>query len=221
MAQKGDAGVTLNKAENIKNPFANKLKRNFFDSGMQRIASIPFVRNIIEYTKGAKDEDYMTLTSLLHWKSDSASITNEDLDRIFKNTFYDQGDKNWCSPQETVMHLLNKHAEQALNADECINFENKIVLSIAIRILAEKYMIAEINDASFTSSITSSQTEQLRQEFKKRELGTPETQEILDRVSLMTPENIHVNAFMYEPIIDISDAALRQLYSEVKELIAE
>ena len=221
MAQKGDAGIVLNKAGNIKNPFTNKLKKNFFDSGMQRVASIPFVRNIIEYTKGTKDEDYMTLTSLLHWKSDSASITNEYLDRIFKNTFHDQDDKNWSSPHEAVMDLLNEQAEQALNADECINFENKIVLSIAIRILAEKYMIAEINDASFTSTITSNQTEQLRNEFKKRNLGDPEIQEILGRVSLMTPENIHVNAFMYEPIIDISDAALRQLYSQVKELVDE
>ncbi|MHA7726418.1 hypothetical protein [Corynebacterium hesseae] len=221
MAQKSDTGVVLNRAENIRNPFTKKLKRNFFDSGMQRIASIPFVRNIIEYTKEEKDEDYTTLTSLLHWKCDSDSITNEDLDRIFKNTFHHQDDKSWSSPQETVMDLLNKQAEQALHDDEGINFENKIVLSIAIRILAEKYMIAEINDVSFTSTISNNQTERLRKEFKKRDLGNPKTQELLDRVSLMTPENIHVNAFMYEPIIDISDAALRQLYSQVKELIAE
>lgn len=221
MAQKSDTGVVLNRAENIRNPFTKKLKRNFFDSGMQRIASIPFVRNIIEYTKEEKDEDYTTLTSLLHWKCDSDSITNEDLDRIFKNTFHHQDDKSWSSPQETVMDLLNKQAEQALHDDEGINFENKIVLSIAIRILAEKYMIAEINDASFTSTISNNQTERLRKEFKKRDLGNPKTQELLDRVSLMTPENIHINAFMYEPIIDISDAALRQLYSQVKELIAE
>jgi hypothetical protein len=34
----------------------------------------------------------------------------------------------------------------------------------------------------------------------------------------MTPENIHVNSFMYEPIIDMSDVALRELYSQVKGL---
>ena len=221
MAQKGDTGVTLNKAEYIRNPFTKKLKGQFFSSGMQRIASIPFVRNIIEYTKGEEDEDYTTLTSLLHWKSDSASITNEDLDKIFKKTFHGQGGKAWSSPQEPVMELLTRQAEQAVNADEGINFENKIVLSIAIRILAEKYMISEINDPSFTGMITKNQTEKLRKEFRKRNLGTAEIQEVLERVSLMTSENIHVNAFMYEPIIDISDAALRQLYSQVKELKTE
>jgi hypothetical protein len=34
----------------------------------------------------------------------------------------------------------------------------------------------------------------------------------------MTPENIHVNSFMYEPIIDMSDVALRSLYAQVKTL---
>lgn len=221
MAQKGDTGVTLNKAEYIRNPFTKKLKGQFFNSGMQRIASIPFVRNIIEYTKGEEDEDYKTLTSLLHWKSDSVLITNEDLDKIFKTTFDGQENKAWSSPQESVVDLLKSKAEQAVDADEGINFENKIVLSITIRILAEKYMISEINDPSCTDSITHNQTERLRREFIKRNLGTPKIQEIIERVSLMTSENLHVNAFMYEPIIDISDAALRQLYSQVKELEAD
>lgn len=34
----------------------------------------------------------------------------------------------------------------------------------------------------------------------------------------MTPESIHVNAFMYEPIIDMSDTALRKLYRQAKKL---
>ncbi len=40
----------------------------------------------------------------------------------------------------------------------------------------------------------------------------------LDRVALMTPENIHVNSFMYEPIVDMSDDHLKKLYGDVKKL---
>jgi hypothetical protein len=32
--------------------------------------------------------------------------------------------------------------------------------------------------------------------------------ETIQRVLLMTPENIHVNSFMYEPILDMSDEHL-------------
>lgn len=37
-------------------------------------------------------------------------------------------------------------------------------------------------------------------------------------VVLMTVENIHVNSFMDEPIIDLSDTALRELYARAKSL---
>ncbi len=41
---------------------------------------------------------------------------------------------------------------------------------------------------------------------------------VLEKVNLMTPENIHVNSFMYEPLIDMSDYYLKTLYREVNEL---
>ena len=34
----------------------------------------------------------------------------------------------------------------------------------------------------------------------------------------MTAENIHVNAFMYEPLLDISNSHLKKLYDKVKTL---
>ena len=34
----------------------------------------------------------------------------------------------------------------------------------------------------------------------------------------MTPENIHLNSFMYEPILDMSSDELINLYQEIKSL---
>lgn len=218
MAQKGESKIVLSQAEHVNNPFIRGFKKNFFTEGMQRVASIPFVRNILEYTKGTEDADYIGLTSLLHWKDGSASLTNEELDRIFHDTFAGQEGKSWGSPKESVIDLVLQQADQALAADEGINFENKIVLSIATRILAEKYMVAGLRDPGFTDAIAANQTQALFRAFRSRGLGTPKDQETLDGVVLMTPENIHVNSFMYEPIIDMSDMALRDLYSQVKGL---
>ncbi|WP_218682750.1 HNH endonuclease, partial [Microbacterium sp. BF1] len=41
---------------------------------------IPFVRNLIEYSRGTDDDDYLKLTSLLHHKTDTASITQAELE---------------------------------------------------------------------------------------------------------------------------------------------
>ena len=53
--------------------------------------------------------------------------------------------------------------------------------------------------------------------FKELFGGDPAV-ETMERVGLMTPENIHLNSFMYEPILDMSDEHLRKLYQEVCDL---
>lgn len=218
-AQRTSTEVELVPASGIKNPFIRDFKPHFFDDPMKRIASIPFVRNILEYTKGDSDPDYLKLTSILHWKADSLSITNANLDTIFIGLFGGSG--SFRAPSDSVVDLVLTQARNAVSAPQGINFENKIVLSIAIRLLAEQYMEAAIGDSTFFSSITSSQTQVLHKEYRNRGLGSAEQRKVLDSVLLMTPENLHVNSFMYEPIIDLADEHLRKLYSDMIALAAQ
>lgn len=216
MAQKGESKVVLSKAVGVRNPFIKDFKLRFFEDGMKRAACIPFIRNILEYTKGETDAEYLQLTSLLHWKSDTAAITHQQLDSIFSNTFASAG--SWPVPGDSVVNLVIEQADLALTADEGANFENKIVMSIAIRLLSERHMVTELADSNFTDNIQANQTQALFKAYKNRGHGNADTRDVLDSVVLMTPENIHVNSFMYEPIIDMSDAHLRRLYTDVKKL---
>jgi hypothetical protein len=96
------------------------------------------------------------------------------------------------------------------------NLENKVVLSIAIRLTAEDVMMRWINDTSIVDGLLGNQTAELFKVFKN--LFSAHTREvaILDRVIMMTPEQIHLNSFMYEPLIDLSDYHLKELYRTVK-----
>lgn len=40
--------------------------------------------------------------------------------------------------------------------------------------------------------------------------------DLIEQVNLMTPENIHLNSFMYEPILDMAPEHLKRLYADVK-----
>ena len=91
MAAKTSSGLSIKQAEGIKNPFVNDWKREFFTDPKKRVASVPFLRNIIEYTRGENDPNFLKLTSLLHWKTDSGAITQADLDGIYNNLFEEKG----------------------------------------------------------------------------------------------------------------------------------
>lgn len=217
MVQRTADGLDLVPAAGIKNIFVNDWKLCFFEDARKRVAAIPFVRNIVEYTRGKEDRDYATLTSLLHWKDDSSTVTHGDLDSVYKRSFSDSG-QAWASPGEAVTATIAAEATACLQAPEGMNFENKIVLAIATRLVAEKHMVAKIDDSDFTSNIAANQTACLLRRYKELDGVSWDAARVLDEVALMTPENIHLNSFMYEPIVDMSDDHLRDLYRRVVKL---
>ncbi len=116
--------------------------------------------------------------------------------------------------------VLNEEVKKCIEAAEGVNFENKIVLSIAIRLETEKFMIAKITEVEPTFKPDGYTTRILSKKFKENCPDKLEPLEIIKRVLLMTPENIHLNAFMYEPIMDMSDEHLKLLYKDVCQICA-
>jgi len=216
MASKTATGLVLEQAAGIQNVFVKDWKPNFAIEPKKKIACIPFMRNLIEYTKDAADPDFVKLTSLLHWKVDSDQITIADLDAIFNGLF----SQNVTSADgaKTVMSLIEHEASECVKAPEGINFEHKIVLAMSTRLAAERFMVKRINNPAFVAGIDSNQTPKLLNKFRELFATELATMNVLQRVVLMTPENIHLNSFMYEPILDMSDGHLRKLYGEVLAL---
>ena len=216
MSQKTDEGVALIRAGGIKNPFINDFKPKFFSDAVRRVAAIPFIRNLLEYTRGDDDPGFVKLTSLLHWKSNTAAITQGELDTIFNDLFATSG--AWTNPDGLIIDMINEQADLCVGNGATMDLANKIMLSIAIRIAAEKFMVSRINDRVFFGGLRANQTSWLFTRYKQDFSGDATTIRTLDGVVLMTPEHIHVNSFMYEPILDMSDEHLSRLIAEVRAL---
>lgn len=193
MAEKSAAGITLRQATGIKNVFVNDWKINFYTDARKKLACIPFIRNLVEFTRGETDPDFIKLTSLLHWKTDSATITVQDLDTIYNTTFGTMGHS--ADLLKPVVDLIAEQARLCLTAGDGINFENKVALSIAIRLSAEKFMVDKIADPELVNAIATNQSQALLKEFIKGFPTETENIQVLQRVALMTPENIHLNSF--------------------------
>lgn len=178
------------------------------------ISSIPFVRNLAEYCD--RTIEFNRLTALLHIKTDTSAINFQDLENIYK-TIINKPNLTLPTPQRPVIDVIFEVADEITQEnDEQAELESKIILSIAIRLKAEAFMVGKIANQQFVDGITKNQTFELLKRYKRdfsHELGSIA---LMEQVNLMTPENIHLNSFMYEPILDMSPKHLKQLYNSVK-----
>lgn len=204
----------------IQNPF-HKWRSRLNEPNFA-IAYIPFMRNVIEYTQGTKNPDrtdnadYLTLTRMVHYKDETENLTVADYKTIFDNTFPNATFPN-IALETPILGQIFSTADNCQNADDGVNLEHKIVLSLAARIWAERYMIAKIRGDDPTFDPARKQTGELFQAFKEKFNNQADEISLLRRVNLITPSNIHINAFMYEPILDMGFGELVQLYQDVKE----
>ncbi len=214
--RKSPTEVALIEEKYQNNPF-NHWKNNLTTDRSMLIASIPFIRNIAEFT--GDQANFQGLTSLLHIKSDSRNITFQDLQNYHRAILKDQSNVVFDEPNEIVIDKIYEEADN-IQASVSVNvdLEKKIVLAIAIRLKCEEYLITKINDNQFCQSITKNQTFKLCERYNQDFPTETEIANLLDQINLMTPENIHLNSFMYEPILDLSDNHLKNLYQKAKDL---
>lgn len=180
------------------------------------ISSIPFYRNLCEYS--GKDTEYSKLTCFLHLKTtplDTLTVKISDLwnliNPFLNNTVFSGTDEDYYS---SVIRIANDCV--ADNTNEVL-LDNKLVIAIAIRLLTEKFMK---NTLTANGQVClDANKNQTRQWFKQvQPFLTPTQVAVIEEVNLITPESIHLNSFMFEPLIDISDWTLKDLYTRVLSL---
>lgn len=180
------------------------------------ISCIPFVRNLIEYIYDKNNSDYLLLTNILHIKNETYKLTVNDITDIFNKTLSLSIVPQY--PSKKIIELIIETANSLSRelSEESLDLENKIVLSIACRIKSEEFLIKELEKENINiSNISKNQTAQLYK-LAKTNLNLSDKQDkILIQVNLMTPENIHLNSFMYEPLLDTSETHLKELYKDI------
>ncbi len=217
MIRKNDAREIIFENGGYLKDFVKHIKDSQEDKDF--FALIPFVRNLIEYTRpqADKDNDYIKLTNCLHMKKDTETIKIQDISKIFDSVFGTERKKRKIEEDNSKLYFetIYNIAEEICKNENCnhIELQNKIIFSIAIRLKAEEWMLNKLNQ-EFES--TNNQTRELYDAIKK-ELSDDEKR-IIQKVLMITPENIHINSFMFEPILDISLDHLYTCFEEVKKL---
>ncbi len=201
-------------ADNLSdNPFAG-WKKNLTDS-VVLVASIPFVRNLAEYV--GNEETFGQLTSLLHIKEQTKTLTVVDLYGMYQSVFADGSCSDFSAINGTVFDLVMCACNEIVGIeDDDLSLEQKIALSVGIRLVAEDILIGKIDDPAYVAQIENKQTGKLIRKYEKSRNCDTAVLRTLKRVALMTPENIHLNSFMFEPILDMSGHHLKSLFTDIR-----
>ena len=227
--KKEDNTITLAQGQYVGSVFTNVLIKginNEQDSQKENahfVSIIPWVRNIVEYTQDNNADDYKKLTSCLHVKPDTDTLLVKDIYAIITdNVKQCKKTLSYASnntPIKEFIYQVADNLESETDLDE-IALENKTVLSMAIRLKLEDKIISLL--IGFDSQINSIKKDQTSELVKLLKNNKPREYDniksIIEQVQMMTPENIHVNSFMFEPLIDLSVVHLKKLYTDVKAL---
>lgn len=217
LATRTDRNIVLEQEKYKNSPFRLWTTRQRNDPSSY-IASIPFARNIAEYC--GYEATKSRLTSTLHIKPGTSNLLLSDVDQDLSRIINDYSPPTSPGRDVPYFDFLDETAASiAAEASSHLPLEKKIVLSIAIRLNAERYMIHELGGWSELSGITKNQTRALVNRYTNK---SPSSAALptLHQVQLMTPENIHLNSFMFEPILDLGAVHLVKLYLRTTALWA-
>lgn len=216
-----DGSIVLKRGQYRNDLFSYLIDGNH--NNKQLVSIIPFARNLVEYIEG-QSADYIQLTSCLHVKQGfTDKLTINDIINLIKNKFPQRCQKlQLLTPNPNIKNFIYGVADGIVaeaNPD-AIMIENKICLSIACRIKVEDYMIRQMshdtNLMQQVNNITSNQESVLFELYKG--ISNAHT-DLLEEVNMMTPESIHINSFMYEPLIDMAATHLVDLYNKCKTVL--
>ena len=185
-----------------KNKNISKNMENILDISNEEMLyfAIPYLRE----AKTILQEDTSLLTSCLHYKANTKSIRIKDILSFFpkKNLVIDE--------DKLYLDGLKEQANKMKDFDE-YDIAKKTILSICCRVFLEEKIID--NNINITEGINCNQFAYLKERYKD-ELNDDVVQ-LMDKVQLATPEFIHGNVFMYEPLVDIDGKYLKEIYKEV------
>ena len=225
IAQRNDEGIISitefkYQKDFFKNVIRSSIQNGDLDSEFKKkclIASIPFYRNLAEYS--GRNDDYKKLTCCLHYKTaplDTSRLMVSDIWGVISQFLENETLK---SGDEPYLQLLQDLAINILKDNDEVSLENKLVISIAARIEIENFMKAKIIEHEGTCP--DAENNQTREWFNKsKQYLTDNEKEIIEEINLITPESIHLNSFMYEPLIDISSWNLIEVYRKALALRA-
>ena len=180
------------------------------------ISCLPFLRNLIQLQNNAEDSNYKKVTKFLHYNPDIDSAMFSEINNIL-----DSFKVIRSFPDFKYLDELREIAKSIIydNSLNEMHLKEKVVLGLFIRIFTDKYMwkkYVEINrmNPSVAGELNQSKLlfDEIKNDLNKFELET------IQMALIVSPSFIHVNSFMFEPLVDVGTEKLKDVAKKIYNL---
>ncbi len=170
------------------------------------VALIPFSREIFKFNRKKN-----IFEGILHGSDECLKKIREEYQKFYGfGGDYNFGDEEL---ENKKISIFMEEVSCKIISDGSDKLVDKVVLALYIRISAEKFL----NNISENIKKENNYQRKLLI-YEKHKKYNKYKYIILKEVNIMTPENIHLNSFMYEPILDMDIIELKKLYEKVDKL---
>lgn len=217
MARKNSQQIILSDGNYLGNICLHFIKQLDITKNQKQItyilAILPFLREIMQM----KDISEPDLTEYFHYKENTCKV---DLKEVILqiNTNFGKNIEPTNFSDTYINYLKNECSFLANEGSPLDNLlEYKIIFSLGIRIKAEAFMVNKYNSDEW-KKIEKNQTRELFKYVSSNNLIKESEKKLLNKVLIETPSMIHLNAFMYEPLIDVDIQEYISLYDSISKL---
>jgi len=177
------------------------------------IALIPFLRNIVELQSGESSANYILLCDYLHFNLNTANLDLSGIASIYNTN----GITHTSATNAKYWTLLINEIKALRSPIVESDIRTKLLLGLFIRLASDFLLLNKYRSnnsgANPVISVGSNWTKQLKKQAYSY-LSIDE-KKLFDRAITVAPSFIHVNSFMYEPLIDVGSEKLLAISREM------
>ena len=185
------------------------------------LAYMPVLRNAIEVEKDSDYEhDYRLICQYLHYSKSTFSSSVVGIKNLFEKHGIYLNDSFYTNSLKDIIHSAYERYRAGLMIDQ-FDVRTKIALAIVLRILFEKFLIQKTKKPEFDYDEQNSHKkyEQMYEQLLNKKMLSPKDIENCEFAIIVANPYIHVNAFMYEQLIDNSGDRIVECIKHFEECL--
>lgn len=190
------------------------------------LAFAPLIREISGYLDKINEQtmikDFLNIG--LHYKEESEQIFFNDYFEKCSNLIKIQGKKSSVIKAnegktlfEVYFEIADELTKDSYSKLSNLALEEKVVLSISLRLKAEMYIKYMFLRRDPNCTFDDDRIGSLFSSYKK-EFPNDNVYKTIESIVILTPENIHLNSFVFEPLMDVPSFDMKELYKEFERL---